>query len=169
MRPNVVDKGLVKQTTVSLSRYFRSSGNPVFFQMRLALGLLPRLVQITARSLSGLTLFLLFAAPTAIHGQGLAAAEKQKIEALINHVGALGDAKFIRNGAVYEVATAVRFLRGKWDTKKAVVKTAGDFIDKVATKSDTSGKPYMIRFKDGKEISSQEYLSAELKKLEGAS
>ena len=46
------------------------------------------------------------------------------------------------------------------------VKTARDFIDKVASASGTSGKPYLIRFKDGHEIKSQEFLLAELKKIE---
>ena len=66
----------------------------------------------------------------------------------------LKDAKFVRNGSIYEPAIAVRFLRGKWDANKADVKTVRDFIDKVATKSGTSGKPYVIRFNDGKEIPS---------------
>ncbi len=60
----------------------------------------------------------------------------------------------------------MRFLRGKWDANKADVKTVRDFIDKVATKSGTSGKPYLMRFSDGKEIPSREFLLAELKKLE---
>jgi hypothetical protein len=101
-----------------------------------------------------------------VHAQNLAAPEKQKIDALIKHVGNLKDAKFVRNGSVYEPAIAVRFLRGKWDANKAEVKTVRDFIDKVATKSGTSGKPYLIRFNDGKEIPSREFLLAELKKLE---
>jgi hypothetical protein len=32
--------------------------------------------------------------------------------------------------------------------------------------SGTSGKPYFIRFKDGREIKSQEFLFAELNKIE---
>jgi hypothetical protein len=32
--------------------------------------------------------------------------------------------------------------------------------------SGTSGKPYLIRFKDGKEIKSREFLLEELRKLE---
>jgi len=95
--------------------------------------------------------------------QSAPAAEKQKIEVLIKQVGDLKDAKFVRNGWTYEPATAVRFLRGKWEANDAEVKTARDFIDKVAS---TSGKPYLIRFKDGREIKSQEFLLAELKKIE---
>lgn len=101
-----------------------------------------------------------------VHAQNLPSAEKQKIELLIKRVGDLKDAKFVRNGSTHEPATAVRFLRGKWDANKADVKSARDFIDKVATKSGTSGKPYLIRFNDGKVIPSREFLLAELKKLE---
>ena len=119
-------------------------------------------------ALGKLTLLILafLVAPPFLHAQPLAATEKQKIETLIKQIGDLKDAKFVRNGSNYEPATAMRFLRGKWDANKAEVKTARDFIDKVATKSDTSGKPYLMRFNDGKEIPSREYLLAELKKLE---
>ena len=85
-----------------------------------------------------------------VHAQNLPAAEKQKIEALIKQVGDLKDAKFVRNGSTYEPATAVRFLRGKWDANKADVKSVRDFIDKVATKSGTSGKPYLMRLATAK-------------------
>jgi hypothetical protein len=104
--------------------------------------------------------------PSILRAQNLSATEKQKIEALIKEVGDLKDAKFVRNGSTYEPATAVRFLRGKWDANKFEVKSAGDFVDKVASKSGTSGKPYLLRFKDGKEMTSREFLLAELKKIE---
>ena len=48
----------------------------------------------------------------------------------------------------------------------AELKTAVDFIDKVASISGTSGKPYLIRFKDGREIISHDFLLSELKKLD---
>ena len=92
--------------------------------------------------------------------------EKQKIEVLIGRVGGLKDARFIRNGSTYDVSSAVRFLRGKWEANDAAVKTAQDFIDKVASVSGTSSKPYLIRFNDGKEITSRDFLLAELKKIE---
>ena len=104
--------------------------------------------------------------PNLASAQSAPAAEKQKIEALIKQVGDLKDAKFIRNGSTYEVATAVRFLRGKWEANGSSVKTARDFVDKVASGSGTSGKPYIIRFKDGREIKSRDFLLDELKKLE---
>ncbi|HEV8725480.1 MAG TPA: DUF5329 family protein [Candidatus Binatia bacterium] len=104
--------------------------------------------------------------PPVVAGQTAPAAERQKIESLINQVGEIKEAKFIRNGSTYEVATAVRFLRGKWEANDSSVKTAQDFIEKVASASGTSGKPYLIRFKDGREIKSREYFLAELQKLE---
>ena len=111
-------------------------------------------------------LFLGMALPAVVAGQTAPAAERQKIESLIKHVGELKDAKFIRNGTTHDVSTAVRFLRGKWEANDADVKTARDFIDKVASASGTSGKPYLIRFKDGRETESRDFLLAELKKIE---
>jgi hypothetical protein len=111
-------------------------------------------------------LFLGMALPTVVAGQTAPAAERQKIESLIKQVGDLKDAKFIRNGSAYDVSIAVRFLRAKWEANDADVKTARDFIEKVASASGTSGEPYLVRFSDGKEIKSQEFLLAELKKLE---
>jgi len=111
-------------------------------------------------------LLILLTAALESYAQSLPAGERDKIEALIKNVGDLQDAKFIRNGTTYEPSTAVRFLRGKWDANKNAVKSARDFIDKVASASGTSGKPYLIRFRDGKEIKSREFLVAELEKIE---
>ena len=101
------------------------------------------------------------------HGAALGAPpeETKKIEALISHVEGLKDAKFVRNGIEYDAKTAGAFLRGKWDTNKAKIKTASDFIEQVATKSSTTGKPYLIRLKDGQEHKSGEYLAEQLKLL----
>ena len=92
-------------------------------------------------------------------------AEKVKIEALISHIQGLENATFIRNGSDYSGANAAKFLRAKWERNDKDVKTAADFIAKVASASGTSGKPYLIRFKDGKETPWGEYLTSQLKKL----
>ncbi len=93
------------------------------------------------------------------------ATEKVKIETLITHIQGLEGATFIRNGSDYSGAHAAKFLRAKWERNEKEVKTAADFIAKVASTSGTSGKPYLIRFKDGKETPCGEYLTAQLKKL----
>ncbi len=92
--------------------------------------------------------------------------EKEKIQALIKALENLKDATFIRNGSDYDARAAARFLRGKWHAQEKEIKTAVDFIDKVASVSSTSGKPYVIRFKGAPEVKCGDYLKEELKKLE---
>ena len=120
---------------------------------------------LTCEFLQLVAILVFLAAPSLLPAQNLPAEEKQKIETLIKQVGDLKDANFVRNGSAYEPSTAVRFLRGKWNANKAEVHSARDFIDKVASMSGTSGKPYLIRFKDGKEIPSREFLLAVLNKI----
>jgi hypothetical protein len=92
--------------------------------------------------------------------------ETQKIERLIAHVGQLEKAKFVRNGVEYDAASAAKFMRAKWEAMGADIKTAAEFIEKIASKSSTTGKPYLIRFTDGKERKSGEYLTEQLQGLE---
>lgn len=91
------------------------------------------------------------------------AGEKEKIESLIRHVEQLKGASFIRNGKSYDAASAGKFLRGKWQSKDKEIKTAADFISKVGTLSSTTGKPYLIRFSDGREVNCGAYLQSRLK------
>ena len=114
----------------------------------------------------GFTVLLVVAAPSPAQAQGKPATERQKIEALIKHVEGLKDAKFVRNDQEYDAKTAATFMRRKWEANEAEIKTAKDFIEKAASTSSTSGKPYRIRFKDGKEMKSGDYLLEQLKKLE---
>lgn len=100
-----------------------------------------------------------------VQAQTLPNSEKQKIEILIQQVANLKDAKFVRNGSAYSADSAAYFLRRKWEANESEVKTARDFIDKVASFSGTSGKPYLIRLKDGAEIRSRDFLLAQLKRL----
>lgn len=118
-------------------------------------------------SLAGamVALFVLSLMPVAF-AQGNVANEKQKIEALIKHVENLKSAKFIRNGKEYDAKNAAKFLRGKWKANDAKIKTATDFVEKAASLSSTTGKPYEIQFQDGTRVKSGDYLLAELKKLE---
>lgn len=111
-------------------------------------------------------LLLGLAVPYFVRAQTLPTGEKQKIEALIKQVAVLKDANFVRNGWTYNANNAATFLQLKWVANVADVKTARDFIDKVASISGTSGRPYLIRYKDGREILSRDFLLAELKKLD---
>jgi Family of unknown function (DUF5329) len=114
------------------------------------------------------TLFLPGHVLQSVGAQLTPVAERQKIEALIKVIADAKDLQFVRNGKVYDAAIAAKFLRAKWAANDAEVKTARAFIDKVASFSGTSGEPYLIRRSDGSKIKSQDYLIAELQKLEKA-
>ena len=94
--------------------------------------------------------------------------EDDKIEALIRTVDQLKGATFVRNGSSYDCHEAASHLREKWKWKKELVHSARDFIVVAGSFSTQTGKPYLIRFSDGREIKSAEFLAAELKKLEAA-
>jgi hypothetical protein len=95
-----------------------------------------------------------------------AVSERDKIEQLIDHVGALQGAVFIRNGEEHPPAEAAEHLRRKWESAGGEIATADDFIEKLASKSSVSGEEYKLRLQDGTELSSGEYLREQLQKTE---
>jgi hypothetical protein len=95
------------------------------------------------------------------------APETQKIEALIKAIEALqGQAVFVRNGAEHDAKAAGEHLRLKWKNAGKRVRTAADFIRLCGTGSSMSGQPYQIRYKDGRTVTSGDFLWTELKKLD---
>ena len=100
---------------------------------------------------------LLLAPSASTRAAQLSVPEQAKIERLIAAVQHLEDATFIRNGCSYSAATAVRFLRGKWQARRGKVLSAEDFIDQVASCSSTTGQPYYIRFSDGRQLPSARF------------
>ena len=113
-----------------------------------------------------LTVLLLLALPLTLAAVARPQTETQKIEILIKGLANLKGAKFLRNGGEYDAKTAATFLRGKWQKHSKEITTAAQFVDKIASMSSTSGKPYQIRFPDGRTVLSSAYLKEELKKLE---
>jgi hypothetical protein len=85
-----------------------------------------------------------------------------EIEALLRYVSKLEGASFVRNGDAHTPKEAEEFLRLKWGQQKKEVRTAEDFIRLCATKSSTSGKPYSIKFKDGRQEDAAVTLSKQL-------
>jgi hypothetical protein len=110
-------------------------------------------------------LFLLSAFPELTPAEDLSREERNKIEALLSCIEGLTDARFIRNGKDFSAAAAAEFLRRKWQTLDAQISCAQDFIDKVASFSSTTGKPYLIRFSNGREAPNAEFLRQQLLKL----
>ena len=94
--------------------------------------------------------------------------ESDKIDALIRAVETRTDLEFLRNDTAYSAREAGRHLRTKLAFAGLRVKTAEDFIDRIATGSSMSGKPYFVRFLNGKQVTSAEFLRQELKRISQA-
>ena len=92
--------------------------------------------------------------------------EAQKIQMLIHNIEVMKDARFVRNGSDYDGAAAADHLRLKLRHAGDRIKTAQDFITYLATGSSFSGKPYLIRFNDGREVESATYFHTMLAKIE---
>jgi hypothetical protein len=52
---------------------------------------------------------------------------------------------FIRNGVAYDGAQAVGHIKDKYDHYREEIRSAEDFIPLAATRSATSGKPYLVK------------------------
>jgi len=83
--------------------------------------------------------------------------ESRRIDYLIAAVEQLRGAKFVRNGKEYDGKQAAEHLRLKRKNTESRVQSAEDFIRVCATKSYLSGKPYLIRFSDGRQVPSSEF------------
>ena len=92
--------------------------------------------------------------------------EQTRIEKLIRFVETHKDVKFIRNGTEYSCADAGKFLRGKLESMGKEVTTAREFIERIASKSSMSGKPYEVKFADGRTMPVAQLLTEELKRIE---
>ena len=113
-----------------------------------------------------LALALAFFAATAPRAQPPSLSDEQKIDALIQSVADLRGAVFIRNGSEYDAKAAADHLRMKREKAGERVKTADEFIRLCGSKSLTSGKPYQIRYADGRIETSEVFLRARLAELE---
>ena len=92
--------------------------------------------------------------------------EQEKIDHLINYVRTLQGSTFIRNGKEYNPGKAADHLQSKYNKHKDKIKTAHDFIDKLASSSKTD-EPYQIRLANGETTTCGALLNKELKRIEG--
>ncbi|MDR3366329.1 MAG: DUF5329 domain-containing protein [Prevotellaceae bacterium] len=95
--------------------------------------------------------------------------EREKIERLIGAVEQLKEAAFIRGSRAYSAEKAAAHLRTKLRKAGDKIATAQDFIDGIASTSYLTGKPYYIRFKDGRQITSRKFFEEKLSEMTAAS
>jgi hypothetical protein len=80
------------------------------------------------------------------------------IDYLIAQVEKADDVKFLRNGDEHNGKDAAKHMRRKYDHFKKEIKTPEDFIEKCASKSELSGKPYMIKKADGSTLKCEDWM-----------
>jgi hypothetical protein len=94
-----------------------------------------------------------------LQGIALAGEDTNKtITYLLDYVGR-SDLTFVRNGQDSTGKQAAEHMRQKWAYFTNKIKTPEDFILLAATKSELSGKLYLVRLKDGKESPAGEWLA----------
>lgn len=101
---------------------------------------------------------LLLSSLWCVQADDLSPTQSARIEYLIATIELLPNAQFIRNGTSYDAKAAADHLRLKLRNAGSRVRSAEDFIRYCASQSSISGKPYLIRFSDGRVISSGDYL-----------
>ena len=99
---------------------------------------------------------------------GGAVPDDRKIDMLIEYVRSLNGAVFIRNGMEYPPAQAAEHFAMKRKKAGSRIKSAGDFIELVASKSYLTGVPYTVKMPDGRVVTSRDLLYRRLKEIEQA-
>ena len=112
-------------------------------------------------ALAGATLCVTLLASVPAQAE-LAPGARAEIDHLLAFVGNSG-CEFFRNGAWHEGRKGQSHMSDKLNylLDKDMIKSAPDFIDKVATQSSISGQPYKVRCR-GTEIASAKWLGDEL-------
>jgi hypothetical protein len=84
-----------------------------------------------------------------------------EVQGLIESVRSSG-CVFIRNGGEYSAAEAAAHLQTKYRRGKKHAQTAESFIERLASHSSLSGKPYMLRCEDAPVTPVRDWLFARL-------
>ena len=69
---------------------------------------------------------------------------------------------FVRNGQSYSSMEAAKHMQAKYDYFKNEIRTPEDIIRLAASKSLFSGRPYLVRTQDGKEMKAADWLGKAL-------
>ncbi|WEJ86785.1 MAG: YfeK family protein [Klebsiella huaxiensis] len=88
----------------------------------------------------------------------LNAYQEARINAMLDALGQKKDLIFVRNGDAHTCEEAVSHLRLKLGNTRNRIDTAEQFIDKVASSSSITGKPYIVRIPGKSDENAQPYL-----------
>ncbi|MGJ7489012.1 DUF5329 family protein [Variovorax sp. ZT4R33] len=91
--------------------------------------------------------------------------EHALIQALIQRVEKMPTMNFLRNGSSHTAAEAAQHMQAKYAYFKEKIVTAEDFIDLCASRSEMTGKPYMVKMGDAAPVEANAFLKDELRAL----
>jgi hypothetical protein len=94
--------------------------------------------------------------------------EHRVIQTLIERVGKTTAMTFLRNGNPHTAAEAAQHLQAKYAHFKDRIVTAEDFIDLCASRSEMSGKPYMVKMGNDVPVEASAFLTKELRAVRSA-
>lgn len=91
---------------------------------------------------------------------------QNEVNFLLGYIAGSG-CEFYRNGSWYGSQKAVAHLRDKYKylNDRNLVNTTEQFIERAASESSFSGKPYQIRCSGGTAVNSQQWLREKLAEL----
>jgi hypothetical protein len=114
---------------------------------------------------SALAAVVFFFAAVSLEAASRSRIEQAKIRALLSEMQG-SDAAFIRNGKEYTGKKSASHLKRKLAFAGSRVVTARDFVRGIATRSEESGEPYRVRFRNGQTRLLREWLEERLAVLE---
>lgn len=88
--------------------------------------------------------------------------EQKRIDYLLHSVETIKGATFIRNGAEYDGAAAVKHLKSKLNYGGDRIKTAEDFVKYCASESSLTHRKYGIRLPDGAKLDGETFFTQKL-------
>ena len=88
--------------------------------------------------------------------------ETELIEILLVKIES-SDIVFIRNGSEYSPKEAADHLRSKLNETNGQIKTLDAFIKNIASKSSMSGKPYLVKLKNGNILTAEKWYKEQMK------
>jgi hypothetical protein len=108
----------------------------------------------------------MLALPVWSAGPGPDAVTRAEIVHLLKRLEGSG-CQFQRNGSWYPPARAASHLNQKYEylLKKSLITNTESFIERAATESSMSGKPYSVRCANAPAVASATWLRAELQKF----
>ncbi|OUL99868.1 DUF5329 family protein [Variovorax sp. JS1663] len=91
--------------------------------------------------------------------------EHRLITALIQRVRGMRTMKFMRNDEAHDADEAAKHLEAKYKHFRKQIVTAEDFIERCATRSEVTGKAYIVQLGDGKPREARAFMLQELRAM----